>query len=82
MNVRFEGNNGQDADVTRWLLMTLADVRELQNAFGILKSAPKGCAKCRFGGTSRNLVPSNAQVLRNLEAEACSDLSLSPSLRK
>jgi len=22
MNVRFDGNNGHDADVTRWLLMT------------------------------------------------------------
>ena len=50
--------------------------------FGILKSARKGGAKCRFGGTSRDLVPSNVQVLRNLAAEARWDLSLSPSLRK
>ena len=26
-NVRFEGNNGHDADVTRCLLMTIADMR-------------------------------------------------------
>jgi hypothetical protein len=36
--------------------------------FGILKSLPKGAAKATLGGTSRDLVPSNVQVLRNLAA--------------
>ena len=33
-----------------------------------LKSVPNGAAKATLGGTSRDLVPSNVQVLRNLAA--------------
>ena len=82
MNVRFEGNNGQDADVTRWLLMTLADVRELQNAFGILKSAQKAVAKRQFGGNLSSPRAIKCSGTSQPGGRACSDFSLSPSLKE